>query len=115
MVNHVRSLLLEHLLIPAGAKLKIWADSLNTTEDHLPRSLDNLRNLSNFTKIYVSETPPCIRFSGPNGQLCLTAFYPDDGWSARGSLARFGTSKVKQLDIHHPTHSHPYETLLPVK
>jgi len=57
-----RSLLLHHLLIPVGAKLSIWVGSFGPRlEGHLPRSLDNFRNLSNLTKISLDFTEPYIR------------------------------------------------------
>jgi len=46
------SLLLEHLLIPVGVEMTIDLDDDDLRiEDYFPKSLDNLRNLSNFTKI----------------------------------------------------------------
>ena len=67
------SVLLDHLLIPVGARLTTWLDLVDfLVEDHLPRSLSNLRNLSNFTTIKLSsDVFPCLEFSGPNGQVAM--------------------------------------------
>ena len=49
------SLLLEHLLIPVGVEMLITLGMHGPRIDnYLPRSLDNLRNLSNFTKIRLA-------------------------------------------------------------
>jgi len=64
------SLLLNHLLIPIGANLTTQTNVRGSLiEDYLPRSLDNLRNLSDFTKINLrlDEYSPRMRFTGPNG------------------------------------------------
>ena len=46
------SALLDHLLIPVGAKLEIQARLVSSViGEHLPRSLDNLKNFSDFTTI----------------------------------------------------------------
>jgi hypothetical protein len=66
------SLLLDHLIIPVGARLATFgASSGPLTENLLPGSLGNLRNLSNFTdiRLHIDECDPDIRFSGPNGQV----------------------------------------------
>ena len=56
------SLLLDHLLIPAGVTLRIHIESSGgTIENHLPGSLDNLGNLSNFTYVYINEPFPLMR------------------------------------------------------
>jgi hypothetical protein len=104
------SFLLDHLIIPVGAEL-ISRGPL--TENLLPRSLDNLRNLPNFTNVHLhlDECDPYIRFSGPNGQVCM---YP----SPRGNptcvaleiLARFDTSKTERLKIDY-AYSPPYRAL----
>ena len=71
------SMLLEHLLISASAKLSTTLPS-SQIEDHLPSSLDNLKNLSDFTAIYFHFEPNfvAIKFTGPNGQVCLTSLAP---------------------------------------
>jgi hypothetical protein len=97
------SLLLDHLLIPAGVKMTTELDSPDLQiEDHLPSSLDNLRNLSNFTKICLHSRNhfASTQFTGPNGRVSMTSisFHPTT-CSAPRSLALLDTSKTKRLEI----------------
>jgi len=101
------SLLLDHLLIPIGAKLTIRADfNGSLIEGYLPRSLDNLRNLSNFTEILLHPKVhrPFMQFSGPNGKVNIvpqiSRISPFDAtcWVLE-SLARFDTSQTERLEI----------------
>jgi len=112
------SLLLDHLLIPIGAKLTISMDSRGfLIEDRLPRSLNNLRNLSNFTKINLRLCgSPRMRFTGPNGRVSMYSFPPAANIThlVLESLARFDTSKTEQLKIFHGNPSSmiaPYRAL----
>jgi hypothetical protein len=117
------SLLLDHLIIPVGAMLITQATSYGPlTENLLPRSLDNLRNLPDFIKIdlLMNELYPTIEFSGPNGQVCMITITPpgDVTCLVLGSLARFDTSKTERLKISrgNPLSSDPlYRALLPMK
>ena len=72
-------------------------------EDYLPRSLDNLRNLSNFTKIclYFRSDIVSMQFAGPNGQVLITAMAAsaDANRSVAQSLAVLDISKTKWLEI----------------
>jgi hypothetical protein len=94
--------LLDHLLIPVGADLKIEVD-LHTfpTKDH--RFLDNLRNSSNFTDIYLhlGGWYKRMQFSGPNGrvEIISTSRKVDETCLALESLDQFDTSKVERLTI----------------
>jgi len=116
------SILLNHLLIPVGARLTTWVGLPGPLiQDHLPRSLDNLRNLSDFTKIHlrVLSWRSLLRFSGPNGQVRMFSLRPRPNNTSLvlKSLARFGTSKTKRLKIDHGDTSSvdsPYQTLLPM-
>jgi hypothetical protein len=117
------SLLLDHLLIPVGAKLTTQADSRGPLfENLLPRSLDNLRNLPDFTDthIRIDEFYPRIRFGGPNGRITVTPVTPQ-GDATRlvlESLAQFDTSKTERLRIDSgssPSSDPPYRALLPMK
>jgi hypothetical protein len=66
------SLLLDHLLIPVGARLMVGVDLPSLLiKDHPPRFLDNLRNLANFTTVTLSgcDSNPYMQFSGPNGTV----------------------------------------------
>ena len=84
--NKPLSFLLDHMLIPAGATMSTWAPSAFNyiVENHFPRSLNNLRNLSGFTKIhlFVSGLYPCIKFSRPNRKHHLMASVADTTWLA---------------------------------
>ena len=97
------SLLLDHLLIPAGAEMTTDLDSPGPDiEEHLPRSLDNLRNLSNFTRISLRfDEGVSMRFTGPNGEVCMTSQSPgpDTTRSVIRSLAQLDTSTTKCLEI----------------
>jgi len=117
------SVLLEHLLIPAGAELILEAESRSSLiGDLLPRSLDNLKNLSNFTtiRLYIDEIYPCMIFSGPNGLVSMTPV------ASRGNatdlalelLARLDTSKTKRLKVGNGgplSKNIVYQALLPMK
>jgi len=117
------SVLLEHLLIPVGAKLEIWVDLPGPLiRDHLPRSLDNLKNFSNFTaiKLPTNEYHPRVSFSGPNGQvdINLRSFRVDSTDLTLESLREFDTSKIKQLEIDNgnlPSGESVYQALLLMK
>jgi len=113
------SVLLDHLLIPVGAKLEIQAKLLSSLiGEHLPRSLDNLKNFSNFTAIRLHHTD--MEFSGPNGQVKITL------WTSRGdlteltlqSLAELDTSKTERFEIEDGdllSKEPLYQALLPMK
>ena len=88
-------------------------------EDHLPRSLDNLRNLSGFTKIHCLHAVgwyPHVRFSGPNGRVTMISVSQTNTTQVMlESLAQLDTSKVEQLEIDCDdtlSRDLPYKTLL---
>ena len=119
--NKSPSLLLDHLLIPVGAMLTTKISYYySPIEGHLPRSLDNLKNLSNFTKISLRVDGVCshMRFTGPNGQVSIISLDPPANatWLAVESLARFDTSGAERLDIGaNPLYLDPlYRALLPM-
>ena len=99
------SLLLDHLLIPVGASLTTQVVLRGPLiEDHLPRSLDNLRNLSGFTKIrlFTVGWPPRVELSGPNGQVTMAPIsQTDTSCMVLESLVQFGVSKVRRLEINY--------------
>ena len=117
------SFLLGHLIIPAGAKLTTEGSSHGSLfENLLPRSLDNLRNLPDFTDIHlligVPETQ--VLFTGPNGKVCMVsiAYRSDTTCLALNSLAQFDTSKTEQLKVvrgNSPSSDPLYRALLPMK
>ena len=115
------SALLDHLLIPAGAKLEIQADLLNSSliEEHLPRSLDNLKNFPGFTAIelHPNEYYQNMKFSGPNGQVSI-AVGNDRKELMFEFLAKLDTSKTERLIINRGyrlSRESLYQALLPMK
>ena len=104
------SLFLDHLLIPVGTKmsLEFGFGALEVRiEDYLPRSLDNLKNLSGFTGItlYFSSCMTRLQFTGPNGRVSMLPVWEhkDRPFGATHrvfqSLALFNTSMARQLEI----------------
>ena len=98
------SLLLEHLLIPVGAEMSIDLDLYGPEIEHfLPRSLDNLRNLSNFTKVrlHFRDNYVSMQFAGPNGRVFTNSMSPGDDATSlvAQSLATLDTSRTKWLEI----------------
>jgi len=117
-------ILLDHLVIPVGAKLVSHHNSYTfIIEDHIPRSLDNLKNLSSVAEIDLrldGPQPRFIRLSGPDGQLCIIGMQNTIPPSpVIESLVRFDTSKTERLRID--SRSGPlsrdlsYRVLLPMK
>jgi len=117
------SVLLDHLLIPVGAKLEIRADLVSSLiGKHLPTSLDNLKNFSGFTTIqlHTGEFHLCMKFGGPNGQVNMTLRISrhDPTNLTLESLAEFDTSKTEQLGIYGGyllAGDSIYQALLPMK
>ena len=115
--------LLDSLLIPVGADLKIEVDLPDPPiKDHPPRFLDNLRNFSNFTDIHIciNTFSAEMQFGGPNGQvrMSLTSSRFDDTGFVLESLDQFDTSKVERLRIDScdfPSGDLPYRVLLPMR
>ena len=98
------SSLLDHLLIPVGARMTTDLESPGPQiEEHLPRSLDNLKNLSGFTKIclHFDRRFTSVTFNGPNGQVCMSSMFPDPDTTrlVPRSLALLDTSKTERLEI----------------
>ena len=97
------SLLLDHLLIPVGAEVSIWADSPSSRfEGHLPRSFHNFGNLSNLMEVSLHFSGfPIIQFTGSNGRLKATCWEPEGNVtsSVLEYLARIDTSTVERLEI----------------
>ena len=114
----------DYLVIPVGAKLisRSGSDTF-IIEEHTPKSLDNLKNLSSVAEINLHLDgihPRFIRLSGPDGQLCIMNMYIHITPSqALESLARFDTSKTKLLRIDSNSdplsRDPPYRAPLPMK
>jgi len=118
------SLLLEHLLIPVGARLEVEVDLPSPPIGNSPpRFFDNLRNFPNFTTLRLLSGGTLhsrMEFSGPNGQVIIfpNVFRPNTPCLALGSLVQFDTSQTKRLEIRYGDHSasdSPQQTLLPMK
>ena len=112
------SLLFDHLLIPAGARLTMGVNLPSPpTEGHPPRFIDNLKNLSNSTTIKLARRSAGMEFSGPNGEVSMVP-QVNDTWFMLESLAHFDTSKTELLEITRgisPTSDPLYRALLPMK
>ena len=100
---HPPAVLLNHLMLPAGARTSIRFYSQDPRIDEfLPRSPENLRNLSNFTTVRIHFEQPYlrIRLTGPNGRASFSSSLRTDATHlATQALARLDTSNIKQLDI----------------
>ena len=97
-------LLFDRLLIPVGVDLQIGSELHDfRIEDHLPSSLNNLRNLSNFTllQLRLNACYSLVEFTGPNGKLSMTpkSYGAHVTVSVLESLARFDTSTAERLEI----------------
>jgi len=111
--------LLSHLFVPVGAKLIIWGESFQyIIEHHLPRSLDNLGNISDITNVHLRITNYTrIKLSGPSGQLSMSSGL-DAARSGLEALDRLDTSKIEQLEVASSRRSltcPSYRDLLPLK
>ena len=98
------SLLLDHLLIPAGAQMITDLDLPGPRfEDHFPRSFNNLKNLPDFTKLCLQFEShfTSIKLAGPNGRIRMIAAFPrpEDTHLVPQSLALLDTSKTNWLEI----------------
>ena len=116
------SSLLDYLLIPVGAALTMQADLTGSlVGEILPRSLDNLRNLSNFTTIQLSNGGPYPRmnFGGPNGRVNVILTNTRVEWTGLmlESLTELDTSKMERLVIDRglsQTRERLHQALLPM-
>ena len=115
-------LLLDHLLIPVGAKLATQAAGLGPPLDsYLPKSHGNLGNLSGFTKSHlaISDFYPHLRFTGPNGRVDMISsnILITNPRPVLQSLARFDTSKAERLRVvgSDPGDDAGYNVLLPMR
>jgi len=119
------SILLNHLLIPVGAELRIDASLVRGSliVDILPRPLDNLRNFSDFTTIKLScwKDYPSVAFSGPGGEICINPnpfSYNETCSVMLKSLTQLDTSGTERFKIefgHLVSRGPLYRALLPMK
>ena len=103
------SILLNHLHIPTGASVTLDFSPLDRNteiQDYLPRSLEDLNNISHITSIWLNfKSGMAVQLEGPSGSLYLKA-------RVRGSLicpafnhqieslSKFPISTTKALAIH---------------
>ena len=112
--------LLDHLVIPVGAQLRIGANLPGSPiVDLLPRSLDNLRNFSNFTtvKLSIGNPDPYMAFDGPNGQISITPAGSQISLVLE-SLTQLTSSETRRLRIRmgkRPSGKSLYQILLPMR
>ena len=104
--SSLSSVLLNHLLIPVRAELKTWVVLFSSLiGEHLPKSLNNLKNFSNFTTVQLclGKYYPQVEFSGLNGQVITIPRTSQDDQTGLvlGSLIGLDNSKTKQLEIDH--------------
>ena len=116
------SALLNHLLIPVGARLAVEVDFPSPPiKDQPPRFFDNLRNLPDFTTIHLfGGSLPSLEFNGPNGGVfMLPAADMEEGTDiVLESLILFDTTKTEHLEISSANSQSsyiPYRALLPMK
>jgi len=111
--------LLDHLLIPVGARLSAVVEFPSS---HPTRFLNNLRNFPDFTTIKLTADPePRIKFSGPKGKVDLnpiTSSDDDELGLVLEFLALLDTSGTERLKIdfyHNTSGDQNYQILLPMK
>jgi len=117
------SALLDHLLIPVGVELTLRADVISSmVGDLIPRSLDNLRNLSDFTtvKLYLDNSYLRMVLSGSNGRVSLapTGSRANKTSLMLESLAQLDTSKTERFRIENSkplSRDLVHRALLPMK
>jgi hypothetical protein len=118
------SILLDHLLIPVGARLTIEVDPPSPpTNNHALGFLGNLKNFPGFTTVDLcspGDWRPHIQFSGPNGQVKMIPRISrvDETRLVLEFLDQFDTSRVEQLRIGRgdfPSTDPPHRALLPMK
>ena len=108
-----------HLLMPVDAKLTIRGDTFQyVIENYLPRSLDDLRNISNITKVHFRITDYTrIKLSGQSGQLSIVSRIDPDR-SGLEALGLLDTSKIERLEVANSGYHlmrHPYRGLIRLK
>ena len=113
------SILLNHLRIPIGASVILefqFGGERSPIPDYLPRSLDNLGNISHITSInFHFGSGVYMRLKGPNGGLYVLGFWRDRDLAPPilyhrilQSLNKFPISAAERLTItQYDTSAHP--------
>ena len=88
------SVLLNHLSIPAGASLRLeftFSGRESPVTSYLPKSLDNLDNLSNITatNLCLGSAQRSVRFNGPSGDLYIIGNRTGGGAQPHAGTGRF--------------------------
>ena len=94
------SILFDHLLIPANAKLTAQLDPRCSVD--LPKSFDSIKALTGFTiHMHIVGFHPNIQFGGPGGEINIIPATPPATLFCRvlESLDLFGPSKVERLRL----------------
>jgi hypothetical protein len=114
--------LIGHLSIPVGASLETRIEQHSRIEDHLPRSLDNLKNFLNFSQVllHVEVWSWEIRLTGPNGHAHITSNNSLAFMSVLVPefLTWFKTSTIDRLEVTNTTHlarNIIFQLLLPMR
>ena len=97
--SHPPSLLFDHLLIPANAKLAVQADGRYY---YVPKSFDTIRVLTGFAiHMHVAGFHPNIQFSETGSEISIIPATPPVTPSCRvlESLALFDRSKIERLRL----------------
>jgi len=99
------SILLNHLSIPIGASLRLeftFSGGASPIPSYLPKSLDNLHNLSHITATHLHFGPDqrSVGFGGPNGELHVFGHWTQDSYGQPNvGITRFLRSLLDQFDI----------------
>ena len=100
------SILLNHLHIPAGSSVTLeflFDGEQYPLPDYLPKSLDNLNNISHITSVNLNfDSGIILRLEGPSGDLCITDSYGDFSVPTNRFLRclnRLPVSSTERLEI----------------
>ena len=124
------SILLNHLYIPTGASVTLrfrYDPTGSPYLDYLPRSLDNLGNISHITSVNLDfNLGIALRLEGPSGALCvdgvMNVILPSDRRIDLQFLDKLPVSTTERLEIVQWDalaslcfeEQFPYQTLLPM-
>ena len=119
------TILMNHLSIPAGALTTqelYFPDNYPPIPFHLPKTLENLKNLSNIASLNLDfDSGIHLRLRGPSGGLTMRCHWFGPGSTAPidthceilRSLHVFSMSEVERLAISHWLHHSRQETIEP--
>ena len=98
------AILLDHLSIPVGASLRLeftFNEGEFSIPSHLPKSPDNLHNLSQTTatSLRFGTEQRSVHLSGPSGELYIHGNRTDEGDQPHVGTDQFFQSFPNQLDV----------------